>query len=59
MKKMNFNVLAKGQMSALKGGESYAVYVDGELCCFVQGTKEQALEFAQYYYGPDAYVQKY
>lgn len=56
---MNFNVLAKDQMSTLKGGESYAVYVDGELCCFVQGTKEQALEFAQYYYGPDAYVQKY
>lgn len=54
-----FHVLKEKELTMLKGGASYAVYNDGQFCCFVEGTKEDAEAFAKAQYGDSAYVMRY
>lgn len=49
------NVMNTSQMSLIKGGASYAVYYDGQLCCFIKAASQSDADaWARSTYGKGA-----
>ncbi len=48
------------QMNNVMGGAQFAIYADGQLCCWVEAKSlADASAWAQQTYGSDAYAQKW